>query len=412
MEKERISFSGYQVFIIFILSFLQFTVILDFMVIAPLGAILLTELKIAPSQFGYVVSAYAFSAGLSGLLAAGFADKFDRKRLLLFFYAGFLIGTLLCGIAYSFTFLLIARIVTGIFGGVIASISLAIVADLFALKQRGRVMGFIQMSFAASQVLGIPFGIYLANIYNWHAPFLLIVLISTIAGVIILKWMKPVNMHLDSNAEIKMLRHLKNTLLNINYIKAFGTTAFLSIGGFLLMPFSSAFLVENTGISQADLPLVFMFTGMATIVVLPLVGKITDSVGKLKLFSAGTVIASIMIVIYTHLGITPLWEVVVINVIMFAGIMSRGVPATALLTAVPELTDRGAFMSINSSLQQISGGIASVIAGMIVVRSGSGRMEHYDTLGYISVIVMFACIFMMYYMNKYVESKTSSVPAA
>jgi predicted MFS family arabinose efflux permease len=412
MEKKEKIFSRYQVFIIFVLSFLQFTVVLDFMVIAPLGAILLKELSIKPSEFGLIVSAYAFSAGISGLLAAGFADKFDRKRLLLFFYCGFLTGTLLCGIAVNYNFLLIARIITGIFGGVIASVSLAIVADLFPIQHRGRVMGFIQMSFAASQVMGIPFGIYLANIYNWHAPFLLIVAVSAAVGAVVFKWMKPVNQHLDSAAEIKMLRHLQNTIINKDYIKAFGTTAFLAIGGFILMPFSSAYLVENIGISQDHLPLVFMFTGMATIVVLPLVGKVSDTVGKLKMFIAGTVIAAVMIIIYTHLGITPLWIVVAINVIMFAGIMSRAVPATALLTAVPELADRGAFMSINSSLQQIAGGIASVIAGMIVVQTRAGRLEHYDSLGYISVIIMFACVIMMYYMNKYVEYKLKSVPAA
>jgi predicted MFS family arabinose efflux permease len=412
MNKKEKVFSRYQVFVIFVLSFLQFTVILDFMVIAPLGAILLKELNIKPTEFGLIVSAYAFSAGISGLLAAGFADKFDRKKLLIFFYSGFLVGTFLCGVAVNFESLLIARVVTGIFGGVLASVSLAIVADLFPIQLRGRVMGFIQMSFAASQVLGIPFGIYLANIYNWHAPFLLIVAISFVVGIIIFRFMKPVTQHLDSAAEIKMIKHLKNTVLNKNYIKAFGTTALLAIGGFMLMPFSSAFLVENIGISQEHLPLIFMFTGMATIVILPVVGKISDTVGKLRIFIAGTIIASVMIIIYTNLGTTPLWIVVVINVIMFVGIMSRAVPATALLTSVPELSDRGAFMSINSSLQQIAGGIASVIAGMIVIQKGTGPLEHYDTLGYISVALMFACIIMMYFMNKFVESKLKSPPAA
>src|SRR6187402_2517901 len=166
--KDKI-FSSYEVFVIAILSLLQFTVILDFMVLSPLSAQLLEELHITTAQFGWVVSAYAFSAGAAGLLAAGFADKFDRKKLLVFFYAGFILGTLLCGIAPDYHFLLGARIVTGIFGGVIGSISFAIITDLFKMEVRGRVMGFVQMAFAASQVLGLPIGLWLANHFGWHS---------------------------------------------------------------------------------------------------------------------------------------------------------------------------------------------------------------------------------------------------
>src|SRR5882672_4956001 len=104
-------FTRYQKFVIAVLAFLQFTIILDFMIISPLGAMMMPTLHMSPQQFGLAVSSYAFSAGLSGLLAAGFADRFDRKRLLLFFYAGFLAGTLLCGLAGSYNLLLLARMI-------------------------------------------------------------------------------------------------------------------------------------------------------------------------------------------------------------------------------------------------------------------------------------------------------------
>ncbi len=170
---ERV-FTSYQVFVIVVLSLLQFTVILDFMVLSPLGAILMEKLNVTTAQFGLVVSAYAFSAGASGLLTAGFADKFDRKKILLFFYTGFILGTVLCAMAPSYQLLLGARIITGIFGGVIGSVSFAIITDLFEVEKRGRVMGFVQMSFAASQVMGLPIGLYLANHFGWHAPFWMI----------------------------------------------------------------------------------------------------------------------------------------------------------------------------------------------------------------------------------------------
>jgi predicted MFS family arabinose efflux permease len=161
-------FSSYQKLVVALLAFLQFTIVLDFTILSPMGPILMPQLGISARQFGLVVSAYAFSAGIAGILAAGFADKFDRKRLLLLFYAGFLVGTFLCGIAPNYPFLLGARVVAGLFGGVIGSISFAIVADLFPLQVRGRVMGTIQSAFAASQVMGIPIGLFLASHFGWR----------------------------------------------------------------------------------------------------------------------------------------------------------------------------------------------------------------------------------------------------
>src|SRR5712671_3743958 len=194
--KPRLVFSRYQKFVIAMLAFLQFTIILDFMIVSPLGALLMPTLHINPQQFGLAVSSYAFSAGASGLLAAGFTDRFDRKRLLLFFYSGFVLGTLLCGIAPNYHFLLAARMITGLFGGVIGSISFAIIADLFPPESRGRVMGVVQTAFAASQVMGIPVGLFLANHWGWHAPFFLIVGVSSVVGVVVAFYMRPIDAHL------------------------------------------------------------------------------------------------------------------------------------------------------------------------------------------------------------------------
>ena len=211
-KKAGKVFTSYQVFVIAVISLLQFTVILDFMVLSPLGAILIDTLHITPSQFGLVVSAYAFSAGAAGLLTAGFADKFDRKKMLLFFYTGFIIGTLLCAVAPTYQLLLYARIITGIFGGVIGSISLAIITDLFKMEVRGRVMGFVQMSFAASQVLGLPIGLLLANHFGWHAPFWMIAGAGTILGIVIMLKLKPVDQHLHLKVEHNAFQHLLKKL--------------------------------------------------------------------------------------------------------------------------------------------------------------------------------------------------------
>mgnify|MGYP001258432501 CR=1 FL=1 len=407
MENTN-KFSQYQIFVIAVLAILQFTIVLDFMVLSPLSAILLDELSLTTSQFGLVVSAYAFSAGASGLLAAGFADKFDRKKLLLFFYTGFIIGTLLCGIAPNYEFLLMARIVTGLFGGVIGSIIYAIITDLFDFSARGRVMGFVQMAFATSQILGMPFGIYLANHYGWHSPFILIVILSIIVIVALIIYLKPINEHLALQVKQNALKKMANTISNKTYLKGFMATTLLATGGFMLMPFGAAYSVNNLGISLDNLPLVYMVTGVFSMMSGPIAGKISDSVGKYKVFLFGCTLAIIAIIIYCNLGITPITWVIVLSVIMFIGITSRMVASQALMTAVPEPADRGTFMGINSSVMQIAGGIASSVAGLIVVQSETGQLENYPLLGYVVAGSIVITMIMMSIINKIVMQKNES----
>lgn len=400
-NNQAIPFTSYQKLAVFLLAITQFTVILDFMVMSPLGDILMKSLSLKPTHFGLVVSAYAFSAGISGLLTAGFADKFDRKKLLLFFYIGFIAGTILCGIVTTYYLLVAARIITGLFGGVIGSISMAIVADLFSLQQRGRVMGFIQMGFGASQILGIPIGLYLANAWGWHAPFIWVAGMAGIIALIIAAKLKPITKHLEIQSDKSAIKHLIHTIGKKNYRVGFTATALLSIGGFMMMPFGSAFAINNLHITENQLPMVFMIAGIATLVVMPLIGKLSDRIDKYKIFVFGSLWTIVIITVYTNLGVTPFVIVAFLNVLMMMGIMGRMVPSTALVTAIPDMQDRGAFMSINSSLQQIAGGIAAAFAGTIVVQKDKlSPLEHYDTLGIIIVCISVISIILMYRVDK------------
>lgn len=407
--QPNFSFTNYQKFVISLLFFLQFTVVLDFTIMSPLGAIMMPALQINATQFGIVVSAYAFSAGLSGLLAAGFADRYDRKKILLFFYAGFILGTLLCGLASNYYFLLTARIITGFFGGVMSSIVMAIAADLFALELRGRVIGYLQTAFAASQILGIPTGLFFSNLWGWHIPFMLLVVLSLLASVLITLYLKPVNTHLTdkpkSESKHHALRHLWQTLKNSEYRIAFATMALMSIGGFMLMPFGSAFTVNNLGIEYSKLSLIYLVTGITTMITGPLIGRASDSFGKLQVFIFGALLSTFMVVIYTNLKITPLPIVMLVNVILYISIFSRIIPAQALMTSVPHPSNRGAFMAVMSSLQQISGGVASVIAGLIVTENSIGKLDHFDRLGYILSCTILISMYMMYNVNKQIEIK-------
>ncbi|ATL47398.1 MFS transporter [Chitinophaga caeni] len=403
-------FTKYQILVIILLAVLQFTIVLDFMVLSPLGAILMPTLNISASQFGFVVSAYAFSAGISGFLAAGFADKFDRKNMLIFFYIGFIIGTIFCSLAPDYHTLLLARIVTGMFGGVTGSIGFAIVTDLFSLEQRGRAMGFIQMAFGVSQVAGLPIGLVLANHYSWHAPFTMISIFGICLGIALF-FLKPINEHLKLSKPVNAFTHLTKTLSKKQYLLGFGATTLMATGGFMLMPFGTTFNTFNLGIAQDDIPLIYFITGLFTLVISPLMGIASDKVGKFKIFMFGSLLTMLLVYVYTNLHTATLFQVIAISVVMFIGVSSRMIAATALLSAVPALQDRGAFMSINSSVQQLSGGIASSLAGLIVVENSNHSLQHFDTLGYVIIGTMIISLIMLSQVNQVIKSRgTTTAP--
>ncbi len=405
-QELRRGFSRYQSFLVALLAFVQFTVILDFIIMSPLGAILMPALDITAAQFGVAVSAYAFSAGISGVLAAGFADRFDRKRLLLFFYVGFTAGTALCALAPNYHLLLLGRIVTGLFGGVVGSVVLAIITDLFALHLRGRVMGFVQTAFAASQVLGIPVGLLLANHWNWHVAFGAIVGLAIVVIAAVLVLMRPVDGHLRFKQDKNAFAHLLATVSEPSYTLAFGVTTLLATGGYMLMPFGSAYTVHNLGIDIVHLPTIYLVSGLFSIFTGPLVGRASDAFGRFPTFMFGTAMSIVMVLIYTHLGQVGLTIVILVNVLMFVGIFSRMIPSQVLISAIPAPQQRGSFSAISASLQQLSGGLGSVFAAAIIAENADGSLRHFDRLGYVVVGTSLVALLAMYFVQRQVASKT------
>ncbi|MCG2631111.1 MFS transporter [Bradyrhizobium sp. WYCCWR 13023] len=404
-HERRRGFSRYQSLLVALLAFAQFTIILDFIIMSPLGAIMMPSLNITAGQFGVAVSAYAFSAGLSGILAAGFADRFDRKRLLLFFYAGFTLGTLLCALAQNYHVLLLGRIVTGLFGGVIGSIVLAIVTDLFPLQLRGRVMGFVQTAFAASQVLGVPAGLFLANHWSWHVCFFAIVGLSILSIAVIAFAMEPVDAHLKLKQDRNPFHHLVATVSEPRYTLAFAVTTLLATGGYMLMPYSSAFTVNNIGIDIVHLPTIYLVSGLFSIVTGPLVGRAADNFGKYPTFVFGCAMTVLMVLIYTHLGHVSLVTAITVNVLMFVGIFSRMIPSQAIISAIPDPTQRGSFSAISASLQQLSGGLGSVLAAAIISQQPDGSLLHFERIGYVVVTTTIITLVAMYFVQKSVADR-------
>jgi predicted MFS family arabinose efflux permease len=293
---------------------------------------------------------------------------------------------------------------------VVGSIVLAIITDLFPLQLRGRVMGYVQTAFAASQVLGIPVGLFLANRWNWHVGFGAIVGLAIVVFVAALILMRPVDGHLRLKQETSAFTHLFATVTNPDYTLAFGVTTLLATGGYMLMPFGSAYTVHNLGIDIEHLPTIYLVSGLFSVLIGPLVGWASDTFGKFPTFVFGTAMSIVMVLIYTHLGQVGLTLVIVVNVLLFVGIFSRMIPSQAMISAIPAPHQRGSFSAIGASLQQLSGGLGSVFAAMVIAQNADESLRHFDRLGYIVVATSLVALTAMYFVQKQVARNTGKNP--
>ena len=374
--------------VLLLLAALNFTHILDFMIMMPLGNYLIPYFDISSQQFSMLVAAYTFSAGISGFLAAFFVDNFDRKRVLLVGYSGFLLGTLCCALAPSYMFLLLSRVIAGIFGGLIGAQVLSIVADLIPYERRGMAMGIIMAAFSVASVFGVPFALYIANIFNWHGPFFFVVGLGVVLVPFLIRYLPQMHTHINRNVQkINPFSLLKDVTKDKDQVLALALSASIMLGHFLIIPFLNPFMEFNMGYSKLQTPMMYMVGGALTLVTSPYLGRVADKIGKHKLFVIMAIVAVIPIALITNLPVMPFYLVLCITGFWFVVSSGRMIPAQAMISNVVSPDRRGSFMSFNSSVQQIFTGFASVLAGAIVVNTPDNRLLNYEVTGYISIAV-------------------------
>jgi MFS transporter, DHA1 family, inner membrane transport protein len=385
-SKERL--------ILLLLAALNFTHILDFMILMPLGNYLMPYFKISPQQFAVLVSAYTISAAASGFAAAFFVDNFDRKKILIAAYIGFLMGTLACGLAPSFSLLMIARIITGLFGGLIGAQVLSIVADTFPYERRGQAMGAIMSAFAVASTFGVPFALYLANLSSWHAPFLLVGGLGFVLVPFLMRLIPPMTGHLANHKKEDKIAVLTNILKNKNQYAALFFSGLIMFGHFLIIPFINPYMEFNMGYSKNHTPLVYLVGGIASFFSANILGRFADKYGKLTIFTICVLGAVPFVLILTNMPIAPFFLILLFFGIWFSMSTGRGVTAQAMVSQVVQTEHRGSFQSFNSSMQQLGSGLASLAAGFIVVKGDKGEILHYDWVGFLSIAVLLFSLFL------------------
>jgi len=364
-----------------VLAAVQFTHVLDFMIMMPLGSQLMRVFTITPSQFSYLVAAYGIAAAVTGFLGGFVLDRFDRRQALLALFVGFGLATLGCALAPTYGTLLAARLAAGAFGGVAGSVVVSMVGDVIPPERRGRAMGVVMSAFPLASVLGVPTGLLLAAHFEWHAPFFLLAALSAVILVIAYRALPPLR---STHPVEHPVAQMRSILSHPIHRKGFMMSAMLVFSGGCVIPFMAPSMVANVGLTEAQLPLIYLAGGAVTFFTNPYAGRLSDRFDKLHVLiwlSAGS---AIVVLILTNLSQVPLVWAMVVSAAFMVTMSGRFSPAMAMLTNAIEGRYRGGFMSVNSAVQQAASGLANIVAGEMVTRTVTGQLVGYPRVGLLS----------------------------
>jgi predicted MFS family arabinose efflux permease len=387
------------------LAGIQFTHILDFMIMMPLGPALTTLFRISDAQFGMLVSAYTLAGGASGLLASTYIDRFDRKRLLLVLYALFALSTLACGIAPTYETLMLARVSAGVFGGVLSALSQTIVGDVIPFERRGHAMGIVMTSFSVSTVAGVPLGLFLAAHLGWHIPFLLIAGVCVLFALFAYLTLPPLNAHLHDHAPASAWTRISEVLQDRNHLRAFAFSALLMFSGFTVIPYITIFMQSNVGLRADQVPYVYLCGGVATLVTARWFGNLSDSWGKFQTFRAIALVFLLPLIGLTLLGPVGLVGALAVSTLFFVCGSGRMIPGMAMLTSAANPALRGTFMTLNASVQSAAMGLAALTGGYIISRDAAGLVQNYWGSALIGAVASVAAVWVAAKLNLHQPGK-------
>jgi predicted MFS family arabinose efflux permease len=372
-------------YLLLTLAGIQFINILDFMIMMPLGPILMSSFGMSTHEFGLLVSSYSFSAALSGLLAATFVDRFERKRLLLMAFVLFGLSTLACGLAPGYSTLIVARGLAGVFGGVMGAMVQTIVGDVIPFERRARASGVVATAFSFSTVAGVPLSLWLANHVGWRAPFILIAGMAVFFVIIGLRVLPELRQHISANKRSHPFSEMFAVLRDANHLRALLFSAMIIFSGFTVIPYLTLYAVRNVGISQHDIPFVYLAGGAATLITARRIGHWADLRGKIKIYRLVAAAASLPLFVVSQIGVVPLWLWLICTTTFFVLVSGRMIPAMAIVTSSAQPKLRGTFMSLNATIQSFAMGLATTLAGFIITQDSAGGIIGYKTVGYIAI---------------------------
>ena len=367
------------------LAGIQFSHILDFMIMMPLGPMLMATFGIGTHEFGLLVASYSFSAAISGILAATFVDRFERRRLLLMVFALFGLATLACGLAPGYATLVIARGFAGAFGGIMGALVQTMVADVIPYSRRAKASGTVSVAFSISTVAGVPLSLWMANHFQWRTPFIFIAILTMLLIFVGLRFLPEMRHHLSAEKRAHPFSAIFTVLRDPNHLRALLFSSLIIFSGFMVIPYITIYSVGNVGISLHDIPLVYLAGGTATLFTARRIGHWADLRGKAKVYRIVAASAMLPLIVITHIGAVPLWAWVICTTAFFVLVSGRLIPAMAIISSAAQFKLRGTFMSLNGTVQSLAMGLATTLAGFMITQNGAGKIVGYSMVGYVAV---------------------------
>ncbi len=367
------------------LAGIQFSHILDFMIMMPLGPVLMKAFGIGTHAFGLLVASYSFSAAISGILAATFVDLFERKRLLLIAFGLFALSTLACALAPSYSMLMVARGLAGVFGGIMGALVQTMIGDAIPFSRRARASGIVASAFSISTIAGVPMSLWLANHFGWRMPFMFIGALSVMFIGIGLRFLPELRHHLSDEKRAHLLSATFSVLGDTNHLRALLFSALIIFSGFTVIPYITVYAVNNVGIPLHQIPIIYLVGGSATFISARLIGHWADKHGKVEVYRKVALLAMLPLLAVTHVGTVPLWGWLICTAAFFVLTSGRMIPAMAIISSSAQPKLRGTFMSLNGTVQSLAMGLATTLAGFVTSLDDSGRIVGYPLVGYVAV---------------------------
>jgi predicted MFS family arabinose efflux permease len=369
-----------------ILAGIQFCHVLDFMIMMPLGPFLISALDISTDEFALLVASYSFSAAAAGLLIAPVVDRFERKRFLLAIFLAFAVATLLCALSPGFITLLLARGLAGIFGGMMGAMVHTIVADAIPFERRAKATGYVATAFSVSSIAGVPLSLLMADAMGWQAPFLFIALLSSALIWFGYKALPEFHGHLNAREEGRAIRQMIAVAIEPNHMRAMLLTGLVIFGGFTVIPYITLYAIANVGIAGDQIPLIYFLGGAATFITARLIGALADRFGKILMFRIVALGACLPVLLVTNIGAVSLVSWLLITTLFFILVSGRMVPLLAIVGAAVKPQQRGAFLSLNATVQSLAMGLASMVGGVFITQTPDGVISGYGWVGLVAAI--------------------------
>lgn len=385
-ERERLA--------LLTLAAIQFVHIVDFIVMMPLGPMLMRELGVGTHEFGLLISSYTFTAALAGLLVATFVDRFERKRLVSITLALFAVATLLCALAPGFWTLLVARGAAGAFGGVLGGMVQTMVGDIVPFQRRGRASGTIMSAFSAATIAGVPASLYVANHFGWRFTFVFLALMCAAILLLVRRVLPTLHGHLAAEGErAHPLAAMGQVLTDANHLRAMAFIALIILSGFTVVPYITIYLVNNLHVAQTDIPLIYLCGGLASFLSARWIGRMADHYGKIRVYRIVAAASIVPLLLQTHLVPVPLVAVLACTTLFFILVPGRMVPGMAIVTSAAQPALRGTFLALNASVMQLASGLAAILGGLIIATDASGQIVGYNRVGYFATAMTLVAIY-------------------